>query len=69
MITGACANENGGCSDSCLSPDGVNVECHCPSGKILSEDRKTCTSQLFIHYKLKKSTYISFGMKTDDRSC
>ncbi|KAF8358236.1 dig-1, partial [Pristionchus pacificus] len=40
---GACANENGGCSDSCLSPDGVNVECHCPSGKILSEDRKTCT--------------------------
>lgn len=52
MITGACANENGGCSDSCLSPDGVNVECHCPSGKILSEDRKTCTSQLSIHYEL-----------------
>ena len=42
---GACADNNGGCSHSCISPDNTTVECRCPKGHVLDADERTCISE------------------------
>ena len=44
--TNRCGDDNGGCSHLCL-PNVISYSCACPTGFLLTGDRKTCAESKY----------------------